>query len=62
MPRGTDLTLTVNSATDQEFHVHGYDIAKGGTHVTFSFTTDMAGSFIVESHTTGKLICRLVIT
>ncbi len=59
---GTEITLTVVSVTDQEFHVHNYDITKAGTRVTFAFTADLVGSHIVESHTTGKVICTIVVS
>ena len=58
---GTDVTLNITSATDQEFHLHDIDLTLGGTFVRFRFTADLPGSHIVESHDTGKLICTFVI-
>jgi hypothetical protein len=58
---GTDVTLNITSAIDQEFHVHDIDLTLGGTFVRFRFTADLAGTHIVESHDTGKLICTFVI-
>jgi hypothetical protein len=61
---GDFINLTVNSENglEQEFHVHGYDITLGGLSVTFRFTADMAGSFLVESHDTGLKACTLVVS
>jgi hypothetical protein len=61
VPYNATVVLTVTSATDEEFHVHGFDITKGGTNVTFVFTADMKGSFVVESHDTGWVVCTLVV-
>lgn len=61
IPYNSTVVLTVTSATDEEFHVHGYDITKGGTNVTFVFTADMKGNFVVESHDTGWVVCTLVV-
>lgn len=58
---GTTVTLRVTSSSEQSFHLHGYDIELGGTSVTFIFTADTAGRFVVESHTTGAVICTLVV-
>ena len=58
---GTQMVLTVVSVTEQEFHVHDFDITKSGTTVTFAFTADLHGTHLVESHTTGKVICSLVV-
>ncbi len=59
---GAFVNLTVTSSVEQEFHVHGYDITNGGTRVGFQFTADMAGTFIVESHTNpGVVVCTLVV-
>lgn len=58
---GTAIVLTVVSVTEQEFHVHDFDITKAGTTVTFAFTADLHGTHIVESHTSGKLICTFVV-
>lgn len=61
IPYNATVVLTVTSATDEEFHVHGYDITKGGTNVTFVFAADMKGTYIVESHDTGWVVCTLVV-
>ena len=58
---GTQVVLTIVSVTEQEFHVHGYDLTKAGTTVTFAFTADLHGSNLVESHSTEKIICTIVV-
>ena len=58
---GATVTLRVTTSSEQSFHLHGYDIELGGTTVTFIFTADTAGRFVVESHTTGAVICTLVV-
>ena len=62
--KGDYVILTINSAEDQEFHIHDpYDIVNGGTHVTFEFTADQVGNkIIVESHThPGEIVCYLTV-
>jgi hypothetical protein len=59
---GTQIVLTIVSVTEQEFHVHGYDLTKAGTTVTFAFTADLHGSNFVESHSTEKVICTIVVS
>ena len=60
--KGTEVTITVHSSMVHEFHLHGYDLLNSGTLVSFSFTADMTGSFIVENHDNSALICTLVVT
>lgn len=61
---GDTIRLTVISGTqqDEEFHVHDYDIPLGGTRVVFEFVADIAGTHVVESHTTQHIVCYLVVT
>jgi hypothetical protein len=63
VPAGATLVLTVTSVTEQEFHVHGYDLLGAGTRYTFVLTADpkFDGAF-VESHTTQKPICTIDVT
>lgn len=59
---GQTVVLRLLSDTDQEYHVHGYDLEKqaaAGVEATFEFTADKPGSFEVESHTTNKLLATL---
>ena len=54
----------LNSASEDDFHLHGYDIASGevpaGQEAVIEFVTDTAGEFELESHVTGEVL--LVIT
>jgi len=62
---GQTVVLRLLSDTDQEYHVHGYDLEKqaaAGVETTFEFTADTPGSFQVESHTTDKVLATLQVT
>mgnify|MGYP000116619002 CR=1 FL=1 len=61
VPLGTPLTIHVVTKTDQEFHLHGYDIEQEGTDVTFTFTADQAGEFELESHATETVVLNLTV-
>ena len=54
----------VNDGSDDDFHLHGYDIASGevpaGEAAVIEFVADAAGEFELESHVTGEVL--LVIT
>lgn len=54
----------LNSASEDDFHLHGYDIASGevpaGQEAVIEFVADTAGEFELESHITGEVL--LVIT
>ena len=54
----------LNSASEDDFHVHGYDISSGevpaGEEAVIEFVADAAGEFELESHVTGEVL--LVIT
>jgi hypothetical protein len=54
----------VNDGSDDDFHLHGYDIASGevpaGEAAVIEFVADAAGEFELESHVTGDVL--LVIT
>jgi hypothetical protein len=59
---GQTVVLRLLSDTDQVYHLHGYDLeqkAAAGVEASFEFTADKAGSFEVESHTTGNLLAVL---
>jgi len=63
VPAGATLVLTVTSVTEQEFHVHGYDLLGSGTRYTFVLTADPKfDGAVVESHTTQKPICTIDVT
>ena len=54
----------LNSASEDDFHLHGYDVASGevpaGEEAVIEFVADAAGEFELESHVTGEVL--LVIT
>lgn len=54
----------LNSASEDDFHLHGYDVASGevpaGEEAAIEFVADTAGEFELESHVTGEVL--LVIT
>jgi hypothetical protein len=58
--RGQAVTLELNSQTDGEFHLHGYDEQVPATNLvagettTLEFTADVAGQFIIELHSGGN--------
>lgn len=57
--RDQEVTLTLRSQTDGEFHLHGYDEQVPATNLvdgettTLEFTADVAGQFIIELHSGG---------
>jgi hypothetical protein len=62
---GQTVVLRLLSDTDQEYHVHGYDIeaqAAAGVEATIEFTADQAGDFEVESHTTDTVLGTLQVS
>ena len=58
---GDAVEINVVTATDQEFHLHGYDLELEGTAVTFEFTATKAGEFELESHATEAVILILTV-
>jgi hypothetical protein len=54
----------LNNESEDDFHLHGYDIASGevpaGEEAVIEFVADTAGEFELESHVTGEVL--LVIT
>jgi len=62
---GQTVILRLLSDTDQEYHVHGYDIttpAAAGVEATIEFTADQPGDFEVESHTTDAVLATLQVS
>ena len=55
---GDDVILRLTSDSDEDYHVHGYDLEQkvaAGVEAQFEFKADMAGDFEVESHVTNKV-------
>lgn len=59
--KGSTVSLRITSATEDEFHVHGYDIEQVGTDVTITFVADETGEFEVERHESDEVIFTLVV-
>ncbi|HKA04471.1 MAG TPA: hypothetical protein VKD67_09080 [Acidimicrobiales bacterium] len=56
--RGDNVILRLTSDSDEDYHVHGYDLKQkvaAGVEAQFEFKADMAGDFEVESHVTHKV-------
>jgi len=60
----TVLVTAVSDAAD-EVHIHGYDkelsLTPGKT-ASVKFTADMKGTFEIETHESGKLVAKLVVS
>ena len=59
VPLGTEVSLTITSATEREFHLHGYDIELSGTRVVFTFIADIPGTNPVSIHPGHATVCTL---
>lgn len=65
--KGDNVVISVvNKATDDEVHVHGYDLTSGplpkGQKATLAFTADKVGDFEVESHVTEEVLMVIRVT
>jgi hypothetical protein len=59
VPAGSDVVLRLLSESDEDYHVHGFDLEKrvaAGVEAVFRFTADTPGRFDVESHTTEQVL------
>lgn len=61
VPVGSPVNIRVRSASDEEFHLHGYDLELSGTDVLFTFTADRLGEFVLEAHGSGKELLILTV-
>ncbi len=65
VPLGATIALSVtNPGSEDEFHLHGYDLGDGqvmpaGQTATFTFVANQAGSFELESHETDSVLLVL---
>jgi plastocyanin len=60
----TVLVTAVSDATD-EVHIHGYDKQlplTPGKPASVKFTANMKGTFEIETHESGKLVAKLVVS
>ena len=65
VPVGSPVRLAVTSDVADEIHVHGYDLEKTvqpGSTATFDFTATQTGTFEVETHESGLLLLKLVVS
>ena len=56
---GSPVVIQVFSETEQDFHLHGFDIDLMGDDVTFDFVADKLGDFELESHESGEILLTL---
>lgn len=61
VPMGSPVNIRVTSSQSDEFHLHGYELELTGTDVTFSFTADRVGEFILEGHDSGRQLLVLTV-
>jgi hypothetical protein len=62
---GQSVLITAVSDADEELHIHGYDKElklSPGKPASVKFTADMKGTFEVETHKSGKLVAKLVVS
>jgi plastocyanin len=62
---GQTVLVTATSDADEELHIHGYDKElelSPGKPASVKFTANMKGTFEVETHKSGKLVAKLVVS
>jgi hypothetical protein len=62
VPLGSMVVITIVSDTQDEVHVHGYDLFEhlhAGEEVTIEFEAGVPGIFEVEMETSKKLLLEL---
>jgi len=62
---GQTVLITAVSDAADELHIHGYDkelALQPGKPASVKFTADMKGTFEVETHESGKLVAKLVVS
>ncbi|MER7243918.1 cupredoxin domain-containing protein [Kribbella sp. NPDC000426] len=62
---GQTVLVKVISDADDELHIHGYDKElelTPGKPASVTFTANMKGTFEVETHKSGKLVAKLVVS
>jgi hypothetical protein len=62
---GQTVLITAISDTDEELHIHGYDKElelSPGKPASVTFVANMKGTFEVETHKSGKLVAKLVVS
>ncbi|MEV0799173.1 cupredoxin domain-containing protein [Kribbella sp. NPDC050281] len=62
---GQTVLVTAVSDADEELHIHGYDKElelTPGKPASVKFTANMKGTFEIETHKSGKLVAKLVVS
>lgn len=62
---GQTVLITAVSDAEDELHIHGYDKElelAPGKPTSVQFTANMKGTFEVETHESGKLVAKLVVS
>lgn len=62
---GQTVKITVTSDVEDQLHVHGYDKEVDlmpGKPGSVTFTADIKGTFEIETHESGKLLAKLVVS
>jgi hypothetical protein len=62
---GQSVLITAVSDKEDELHIHGYDKElelAPGKPASVKFTADVKGTFEVETHKSGKLVAKLVVS
>jgi FtsP/CotA-like multicopper oxidase with cupredoxin domain len=62
---GQTVLVTATSDAPEELHIHGYDKElelTPGKAASVKFTANMKGTFEVETHKSGKLVAKLVVS
>jgi hypothetical protein len=60
--QGDTVRFRVRSTTDEEVHVHGYDLKKdvrAGQTINFAFKADINGIFVIEFEKSATTIAQL---
>lgn len=63
--QGQTVRVTIRSDVAESIHVHGYDetaAADAGKPGEVTFTADVKGVFEVETHDSGKLVAKLIVS
>jgi Cupredoxin-like domain len=63
--QGQKVMVTVTSDEADELHVHGYDkevAMQAGKPGSVTFTADTKGTFEIETHESGKLVAKLIVS
>lgn len=61
VPLGSPVNIRIRSSSGDEFHLHGYELVLEGIDVTFSFTADRLGNFVLEGHDSGGQLLILTV-